>query len=191
MTRVLHWRVSSADEDPCALCEEIQHGCLICLGSEQHPCFKCLIIFGHTFQIIGPQHKIFAFYKRRESHLVQSSLIERAAKLVTRSSITITSIFVITYGYIAIYVIIVNIGLVPFELGVILYRIVSYFVVCFNSTVNPFIYAMMIPLFRRNLSQLFYRCIRWRQKTPSSQETGNHGLSVVATVSAPPPFSPV
>ena len=42
-----------------SLGEKIQHGCLICVGSEQPSCFSCLIILDTTFKNLGPQHTIF------------------------------------------------------------------------------------------------------------------------------------
>ena len=33
-----------------SLGEKIQHGCLICLGSEQHFCFSCLIKLGQDLR---------------------------------------------------------------------------------------------------------------------------------------------
>ena len=47
-----------------SLGEKIQHGCLMCLGSEQPSCFRCLIILGCNFQ------KIRATPQNVEFHLI-------------------------------------------------------------------------------------------------------------------------
>ena len=100
---------------------------------------------------------IHAFRHRIQSDLPHSSLIERAAKLVTLSSMVIIGIFIITFSYINIFYILSNIGLIPDDLVPILLSL-AYFLAAINSAANPFIYALMVPRFRCNLTKLFSLC---------------------------------
>ena len=55
-----------------SLCEEIQHGCLICLGSEQPSSFSCLIILGHNFpNLCATAQNVWSGYKENvEFHVI-------------------------------------------------------------------------------------------------------------------------
>ena len=123
------------------------------------------------FMIVLHARIIHAFRQRSESQLAPSRLIERAGKLITRSSNTITTIFLIVYSYIIIIYVLFNIGLVPVELSQILINSVSYVLICFNSMINPFVYAVTIPLFQRHLFKLLCPCIRERQNRPAQSSS--------------------
>ena len=64
-----------------SLVEGIQHGCLICLGSEQHFCFSCLIKLGQDLR------KVWAAAQNADQAITLNSPKNKKLLLILGSSI--------------------------------------------------------------------------------------------------------
>ncbi len=59
-----------------SLGEKIQHGCLICLGSEQPSCFSCLIILGCNFpKIWATAQNFWSGYKKMPNFIILPNIM--------------------------------------------------------------------------------------------------------------------
>ena len=116
---------------------------------------------------------VLTLYRRRSSTSVNSSkTIDSAQSTITKTTITLTGIFLFAIGFDAWAYVLGYTGVVEYELGSAKQKIGVFFSV-FNSIVNPFIYLALMPSFRVSLKKTFSCCIKANVETCSSTELNN------------------
>ena len=111
---------------------------------------------------------ILAFNKRKKSsQLGSSKTIDKATSELTKTAFIVTVIFIMTLGYDSWYYLLGNTGTVLFELNSVPQK-VAVWLASFNSVVNPFIYGMLMPAYRKSLQDTF---CRWTLK-PNTETVG-------------------
>ena len=86
----------------------------------------------------------------------QSKAISKSTMRVTKCAVTVTVIFIVTSSYPSIVFFIAMLGLVSIDFGgpVLLFGMM---LVVLNSFINPFLYIVYMPSFRRSLRATFCR----------------------------------
>ena len=97
----------------------------------------------------------YAFYKRRKSiELASSRVIDKASRDMTKSAITVTVIFVCCMGITYSDYMVRSTGLSKDTMTSTLAR-TGIWTASFNSSANPFIYALLMPAYRRSFAKTF------------------------------------
>ena len=110
------------------------------------PCILFLFLYGSVVQ---------TFYKRKKAeNLASSRIIDKASSELTKTAITVTIIFCITMSFEQWYYVLASTGVLVFNINGILQK-VGLWVMSFNSAANPFVYALLIPLYRRSVVKTF------------------------------------
>ena len=94
--------------------------------------------------------KIIHTLRQRKNHteLSQSRTIDRATTDLTYSAIIVTVIYILSTTIGAVYLLMAAGGLALFDLG-LPYQKVEVFLTTVNSSINPFVYLLFMPAFRR------------------------------------------
>ena len=99
---------------------------------------------------------IRAFYiRKRQSQLAQSRVIDKAAEELTKTAFTVTVIFIITMGYGIWHFLLGTVGVLPYTVNS-LFQMIGLWLSCLNSAVNPFVYALLMPAYRKSVLKTFY-----------------------------------
>ena len=125
---------------------------------------------------------IHALRQRNSATLGHSNVIEQTTKRVTKSAIAISVIFIISYGFLANGFLASGLKLLAPAVDLIMYSI-GTLLTNFNSTVNPFVYALTLPVFRRGMHQTFccIKCNKEKQddKRAHHQHTSQPDIAVI------------
>ena len=95
----------------------------------------------------------------RETKLGPSRIIDRASTELTKTAIAVTAIFIVTIGYDLHYYLLGYTGVAVYELGTPLQK-VGVFLSNLNSVANPFVYALLMPMYRRAVRNTFMPCLK-------------------------------
>ena len=114
-----------------------------------------------------------------QSQLGSSQVIEHASKQITKTGFVVTIIYVLTMGYDLNYYALSDIGVIVYELGAPI-QAAGVFLSATNSVANPFVYALLLPIFRQGIRAMVC-CRRATQTTDLPADTQRHG-NVVATL---------
>ena len=112
--------------------------------------FLPAVIMGTAYGIIS--RKLHA--RQKDTNLGQSNLIDRAGAQVTKTAITVTVIFIVSIGYDLHYYLLGHTGAAVYELNTP-YQKVGVFLSNLNSCANPFVYAIIMPIFRLSMLRTF------------------------------------
>ncbi len=122
------------------------------------PCALFFILYGLV---------LLALRNRRQDNVLGSSkVIDKANKEITKMSIIVTTIFIISLGFDSWYYLLGKIGVTQYMFNSPLQKIGVFFSVV-NSCVNPYIYAASMPVYRESIIQTF--CCKKMGDTDSSQ----------------------
>ena len=101
---------------------------------------------------------VLTLYRRKNStNLNQSPVVDAAQSAITKTAITLTVICLIAIGFDAWYYVLGHTGVFEFEAGGDIHMVAAFFAVV-NSCVNPFIYLILIRLFRVMVVKTFSCC---------------------------------
>ena len=98
---------------------------------------------------------IWAFRNRGKStELAASRVIDKATKELTKTAIIVTVIFITTMAFAFWYFLLGNLGVFPFAVSSVFSKI-SFWLISINNTANPFVYALLMPAYRRSVRRTF------------------------------------
>ena len=118
----------------------------------------CLVFVVPSSSLVGCYAcVIHALRKRWHLGISHSSISAQATKLLTKSAIAASIVFVMTYGTIGNIYLVGILVVIPPETFYILYHM-SNGLTALNSAINPFIYSFFLPAFRRGVLQVFHTC---------------------------------
>ena len=110
------------------------------------PCILFFIFYGAIIQ---------TFYRRRKSaEMASSRVIDKATVELTKTAIIVTMIFFVSIGYDHWYYLLAHIGVVEYAVNSFVTK-VGFWFFSFNSAANPFVYALLMPAYRRSLQRTF------------------------------------
>ena len=113
------------------------------------PCLLFILLYGRVL--------LSLYQRRREAQLSASRIIDKAKTELTKTAITVTVIFIITMGLNVWYFLLGTVGLIDMIFyGVI--HMISIWLASLNSTANPFVYSLLMPVFRSSVLKTF--CFR-------------------------------
>ena len=97
----------------------------------------------------------YTLHKRKNNaELGTSRVINQASRQLTRTSVVVTCIFTVAIGFDIWYYLIGKVGVVRYENNSPLQKI-SVWLSVFNSVVNPYVYMIMMPNYRRCVMDVF------------------------------------
>ena len=99
---------------------------------------------------------IWSFRKRQASAMAQSRVIDKATAELTKTAIVVTVIFIFSFGYDSLYYFFGSIGLLEYVLNAPVQKIGVWLAVL-NSCANPFVYAALMPSYRKAVSNTFFQ----------------------------------
>ena len=112
--------------------------------------FIPVVLFAVMYGFIG-----YTLHKRKNNQqLGTSRVIDKASRQLTLTSIAITFIFIVTIGFDIWYYLLGKLKVVIYENNSPLQK-VSVWLSAFNSVVNPYVYIIMMPNFRRSVVEIF------------------------------------
>ena len=141
--------------------------------------FVPAVVMGAFYSIISRR----LHSRRKDKKLGQSHLVERAGSQVTKTAITVTVIFIVTMGYDLHYYLLGHVGAITYELNTP-YQKVGVFLANLNSCANPFVYALLMPVFRLSMIRTFC-CQRARRKPAESDTYSSQSLHCSTATKAP------
>ena len=109
--------------------------------------------------------------RSKDTTLGQSKVVDQASAALTKTAVTVTTIFIVTIGYDLHYYLLGYTGVTTYELNTPIQK-VGVFLSNLNSVANPFVYALLMPLYRRSVISTL-RC----QKTSRMQQSGSANVS--------------
>ena len=131
-----------------------------------------------TYYIVPIMMSIILYSKilraLRESKLLdkrtKNITTDRASSQLTKTSITVTVLFIIFIGIDSISYVFLNFNIVFIDVYLL---IAVLFFTCLNSFCNPFVYVILMPYFRKSLRSTFSCfCIKSDTKsTPKAQQS--------------------
>ncbi len=128
-------------------------------GQAMESYFFFFVIFTYLITYFLPLVIMALFYglvayklrKRRDNvALGQSRVLDRASADLTKTAIVVSIIFAISIGYDLHYYLLGHTGVVTYELNTLIQK-VGVFLSNLNSTANPLVYALLMPVYRRSL----------------------------------------
>lgn len=119
--------------------------------------------------------------RNKDSQLGQSNVVERAGSQVTKTAITVTVIFIVTIGYDINYYLLGHVGAIDYQLNTP-YQKVGVFLSNMNSCANPFVYAILMPVFRLSMARTFC-CKKARSTSRNSESRTGENVSSRTTMS--------
>ena len=142
--------------------------------------FLPAVIMASVYSIISRKLHV----RRHDKNLGQSNIVERAGSQVTKTAITVTIIFIVSIGYDLHYYLLGHTGLAVYRLNTP-YQKVGVFLSNLNSCANPFVYAILMPVFRLSMSRTF-GCRRARRQSRKRDKYADNEarISTAATGSA-------
>ncbi|KAI0224694.1 hypothetical protein LSAT2_024328 [Lamellibrachia satsuma] len=93
-----------------------------------------------------------------DTKLGHSCIVDRASTELTKTAITVTVIFIVSIGYDLNYYLLGYTGVTVYELGTPIQKI-GVFLSNLNSVANPFVYALLMPMYRRSVYETFACCL--------------------------------
>ncbi|ELU10685.1 hypothetical protein CAPTEDRAFT_191049 [Capitella teleta] len=155
-----------------AFCLFATHGCYILTrltngqcestpafeGEWVTPYFTALVIFTYIMTYLIPALTMMLLYsmlghqlrkRKGNSELGQSKTIDRATEQLTKTAVTVTIIFILSVGYDLHYFLLgYNLHIIEYTIGSPVQK-VGVFLSNLNSVVNPFVYASLMPIYRK------------------------------------------
>ena len=143
--------------------------------------FYSFVLFSTNYAI--PCAFFFYFYGRiiltfrnrqKQSSLGSAAVIDKAMAELTKTALIVTIIFMITIGFDLWSLLLGRTGVIAaYKVGSVKQYLGLLFL-AFNSMANPFVYALLMPAYRRSLQLTFFQCFVSRHpnhqtKTMSSQ----------------------
>ena len=121
------------------------------------------------------------FRKRQASpELAASRVIDQATKQLTKTAIVVTIIFIISLGFDLNYYVLGYIGLTEYKMGDPLQKVAVLFSML-NSCANPFVYTLLMPVYRKHMVNTFFRCC---QKSRGEGSTSRDESSTMQSVTS-------
>ena len=108
------------------------------------PCI-CFCVF--YFKILRRLHEA---RKLRNEQRTDQTTLSAASREFVKTAITVTIIFVIAMGFAGFYYMFGNINVTTYVVNSPIQKVTVVFAT-FNSVANPFVYAILLPTFRRNI----------------------------------------
>ena len=115
-----------------------------CIAFSIVPCI-CFCVF--YFKILRRLHRA---RKLRNEQGTDQTTLSAASRQFVKTAITVTIIFVIAMGFEGFYYMLGNTNVTTYVVNSPLQK-VSVLLATFNSVANPFVYAILLPTFRRNV----------------------------------------
>lgn len=167
----------------------VDHECLneyAVAGMAMQRYFTFFVIFTYITTYLIPAVIMAALYglvaytlrqRKKDATLSHSRLVDRAGADLTKTAVVVTVIFVITIGYDLHYYLLGQTGAAIYELNTPTQK-VGVFLSNINSTCNPLVYALLMPLYRRSLTLTFTCKVQRRKKScmSSSMELSRSSL---------------
>ncbi len=163
------------------LCLVVTHGTYIQTKLTDGDCHFELLIPGRTMQLYYKAFVVFTYVvtyllpavvmatlygivsvtlnkRAKDTVLGHSKMVDRAGAQLTKTAIVVTVIFIITIGYDLHFYLLGETGLLSYEMGKPEQK-VGVFLANLNSCLNPFVYALLMPIYRASLRKTFC-CVR-------------------------------
>lgn len=118
----------------------------------------------------------------KDTKLGHSCIVDRASTELTKTAIAVTIIFIISIGYDLNYYLLGYTGVTVYELGTPIQKI-GVFLSNLNSVANPFVYALLMPMYRRSVYETFACCLP-RRSTDITTSTASRSVPSGGTASA-------
>ena len=143
--------------------------------------FYVFVIWIFVIYYAVPTLSFFVFYslviaqllkRKGEQGLGQSRLVNRAATQITKTAITVTAVFVVSLSYDVWYYMLGHTGAVVYIMNSIT-QLVGIWLSAFNSFANPFIYVVLLPVFRRLILTTFCPCLK-KSSPPESESVASN-----------------
>ena len=130
-----------------------------------------LYLYGNVIQ---------TFRKRKASpELAASRIIDKATTELTKTAIVVTIIFLISLGYDVNYYLLAYIGLFEYKMGAPAQKVAVLFAM-FNSCANPFVYTLLMPVYRKHIRRKFLCCFE-DQASSVSDDNSVSGIKTSST----------
>ena len=115
--------------------------------------------------------------KRQSTGYAESDVVNKASSGLTKTAITVTIIFVLSMAYDSIYYILGLNGFKAYEVNTPFQKI-GVFLATLNSVANPFVYAILMPVFRTSMRRTINRLKKSRvnKVTPQTSESSDSSL---------------
>ena len=146
-------------------------------GPEIKQFFFAFVIFTYIATYLVPVVVMATMYslisralhvRMNDTALGHSKLVDRAGAQVTKTAISVTVVFIVSIGYDLHYYLLGHTGVVDYKLNTP-YQKVGVFLSNMNSCVNPFIYAIVMPIFRHSMTRTF--CCKPDHRTMTSNSS--------------------
>lgn len=112
------------------------------------PCILFVVLYGLI---------LYTFHQRKKSQdMAQSKLIDKATTELTKTAIVVTVIFIVSMSLESWYYLLGTTGIIQFDVGGVIQGI-GWWMSSFNSAANPFIYALLMPVYRQSV-MMTYGC---------------------------------
>ena len=110
------------------------------------PCIFFTVLYG----II-----VYTLYRRKKSqNMTKSRLVDKATTELTKTAIIVTIIFLLTMALENGYFSMGCTGIILCDVSSII-QDVGWWMCSFNSAANPFVYALLMPVYRRSIMTTF------------------------------------
>ena len=114
------------------------------------PCIAFCILYFLVLKTLRKSKKMSQDMKHGDTKTV-----DKASGDLTKTAITVTIIFVVSMAFDSYYYILGYTGITTYEVNTPLQKIGVFFVT-FNSVANPFVYAILMPVFRASVRLAFH-----------------------------------
>ena len=122
---------------------------------------------------IGLYSSVINTLRKHDQSTLVSQRLSTASKNLTRTSIIVTSCFIILTGFDFVYYLLIRLHLVTFPDGFNIWYHISIFLTSLNFGINPAIYVCTMPIFRKLVCGLMSnkRSSNSRTRGSTSSET--------------------
>ena len=154
--------------------------------------FMFFVIFTYITTYFCPAAIMAAFYgmvavslrrRGKDTRLAQSKTIDRASAELTKTAFAVTIIFIVTIGYDLHYYLFGYIGVLDYILNSPIQK-VGVFLSNLNSCANPFVYTILMPMFRASLMKTFGCQGRRARSNRNQSGTGNRSPGIMTAASS-------
>ena len=128
---------------------------------------------------------LYALRQRKQNmEMAGSAVIDSASNSMTKAAIALTLTFIVSIGFDAWYFMLGSTGVVAYVFNSPVQKI-SVFLSAFNSCVNPCVYAVLMPAYRKSLKKTF--CCDKQENQPvtntgSSRVSAGSSLTISSTM---------
>ena len=111
-----------------------------------------------------------------------SRVIDKATAQLTKTAIVVTIIFVISLGFDLNYYVLGYIGFTEYKLGHPIQKIGVLFAM-FNSCANPFVYTLLMPVYRKHMVNTFFCCMQKGRNKGNDDSLKTASITTLSNIS--------